>query len=559
MKIEEKSFVELIGFDMQFVLPAFQREYVWKKENWEALWLSIKTIYANKSITHFLGSIVVLPYQVGRIQKSTLIDGQQRTTTFFSILVVLKELAIFQKKETLVNQIAIVNKNFEGYDHYKILLTEKENDRNVLLGFFNEKIENIFSKYPTHLITKCVKFFHQKIKDSNFDIDSLYDILIKNLKVALIELDTNDNPNIVFENLNSKGKKLAEKDVIRNYFFMRILESEQESVYKKYWQPIENAEEMKTEADFKNFIKHYLNKDGDKITEQEGYEKLKKSIQGDENNDSQKIHENAINALKKLHYFFSLYQKIIAPEKHEKDINLQKKLKDIFNLSSEVYISFLLSCYDDYQNEILTSKEMQQIADYIDNYLIRRFVVGAPTNQLLGVFTSLYKNAKKEGGKKGNFLSAVKKMLISSNYPSDLRVKEAILENKFYSKKQCCNLLIRIDESYQGSYEGVDYKNAEIEHIMPQSLNDAWKAALGENYTEVHETLLHTLGNLTLTNYNARLSNKDFSEKKKTYAESNYNLNNFFNSVNYWDKKAINARANELATRCLKIWHDLAD
>lgn len=547
MEARETKVQSLIDGSRQFLLPLFQRKYVWKKDQWEALWKDIYQLYEDKDLkSHFIGSIVTIPmssFPQG-VSKYVLIDGQQRLTTIFVILSVLRDKARLQKLENLadkINDTLLINRYESGLDYYKLIPTEKDSDRQTFINLIrNDEADS------DNQIKKAYNFFEREVRKVNLDISKALNVMTQKLSlVSIILHEEYDNPHLVFESLNSTGVRLLPSDLIRNYFFMRIHSDHQKDMYVKYWQPME----MKLgDKSLTEFIRHYLKKDGSVVKESEIYFKLRERVNI----------ENAVNELNMLSRFAQYYIKLLNPTT-ESHVEIRNYLQRLNVLEVTTVYPFLLNCYNDYSEARLSPAGFLTVLQIIENFLIRRYVANVPTNQLDRVFSDLYKqiSSKKTGTNESDFLGALKSVLATKNYPTDIQFRKAIELSKLYGGgdkiKKTKYLLSRIETSY-GHKELIDFEPLTIEHILPQTISEHWKKDLGGKWEETHDLYLHTLGNLTLTAYNPELSNDNFTEKKKILHESHLELNKYFQSKNCWTGEEIKQRAEYLTEKCLTIW-----
>jgi uncharacterized protein with ParB-like and HNH nuclease domain len=557
MEITEQKLQDLITREVQYQLPAFQRKYVWTEKEWANLWADISRLAVNKKDTHFMGSVVVLPINsADRVLKRVLIDGQQRMTTFFVCLIALRALAKEQNNEQLVTQIALTNEKYSDDDVLKLMPTEKDSDRDVFKQLINGDLTSTVGQ-KKHSLHKAYLYFYEAIRKSGLNLDELYDTILMKLHFAFIMLGEKDNPNVVFESLNSKGLALTTIDMIRNYWFMRIEDGQHQEVYEKYWAVMERELD---EATFLDFIRQYINKDGNNIAEREHYAALQKKIKASATADKTLINAEAIAALQDFHRFFKYYLCIIKPE-NEKNAPIRTHLGYLTNYQTNTYPCFLLNAYADYEAKLLTDKDFIELLKIVDNLLMRRYIVDAESNQLLDIFVNLYANTKAIAAKTGlSFTAALKQAVTERHYPADVAIQQAILNRNFYKSKagraSCKHLLSRLDFAYNQG-EAVEYSPLQIEHIMPQTLPESWKTSLGANWKELHENYLHRLGNLTLTGYNAALGNSSFLEKKAIYSKSNLSLNNIFLQGQTWGEQEIKAREAKLTQKILELWPQL--
>jgi uncharacterized protein with ParB-like and HNH nuclease domain len=540
MEARETKVQQLIEGAKQFLLPLFQRKYVWDKNQWASLWDDIYQLYEDEeSKSHFIGSIVTIPMNSvpHGVAKFVLIDGQQRLTTLFILLTVLRDKAN-QKTEDDGEEIndMITNRHKKELDYYKLLPTEKDNDRQT----FTEIIKGNEVEFDNQ-IQKAYNFFEREIRKNNVDIKKILIAVTQKLSLVSIVLhEEYDNPHLVFESLNSTGIKLLPSDLIRNYFFMRIHTDKQIEIYDRYWLPMENKLNDKFLTEF---IRHYLKKDGAIIKESEIYFKLRERVNVD----------NAVSELQTLFRFSKYYHKLLQPST-ESQTEIRKYLQRINVLEVTTVYPFLLNCYDDYAENRLTIADFVYILKIIENFLIRRYVANVPTNQLDKVFPALYKQVLKENN---GFVAGLKMVLSTKNYPTDIQFRKAIKDSKLYGggdKVKKTKHLLSLIESSHGHKELIDFEPLTIEHILPQTISETWKNDLGENWEETKDLYLNTLGNLTLTAYNSELSNDTFREKKKILQESHLELNKYFDTKEKWQGDDITERAEYLAEQCLKIW-----
>jgi len=321
---------------------------------------------------------------------------------------------------------------------------------------------------------------------------------------------------------------------------MRIHIKEQEKIYSEYWKPMQDS----FQQDLTEFIRHYIMKDGSKVRESDVYFALKEiTDKGD-----------VIDWLGDLRKFSTYYEKITHPEKEE-NTDIRHALSRLNRLQITTVYPFLLNCYDKYNLCELTSDDFIEILKTLENFLIRRFICNIPTNQLNKIFSPL--NHQIQSGGFANYIEGTKTLLQNKAYPKDTEFRERIMDAKLYGggdraiKSKL--ILETIEESY-GHKERIDFDRLEIEHVMPQTLTDFWKTYLGDDWEKVHDLVLHTIGNLTLTAYNPEISNGDFETKKGYYGQSHLEMNKYFKDIGGWKQDEIEARSEFLANRALEIW-----
>lgn len=544
MKASETKLQPMLEGTKQYIVPLFQRSYDWNKKEWEVLWSDIiELCEMDNPRTHFIGSIVTMPATSvpEGVTKYLLIDGQQRLTTIFILLSLLRDIAKQTGQHRLaeeINNTILVNPYKEDPDYFKLQPTQVDR-------IPYQKIIKSESFDNQNNITNAYKFFAGKFKQSNLNIQTIKKVIVSNLSVVSIVLDMDDNPHLVFESLNAKGRPLTQSDLIRNYFMMKIHINEQEKIYSQYWKPMQdNLGESLTE-----FIRHYLMKGGEQVKQSEVYFFLKDKVnQG-----------NALECLKDLEKFSTYYQKLLKPE-YEGDINIRRGLNRINRIEVTTAYPFLLNCYDDYSQGRISADEFVNILNILENFMIRRFVCNIPTNQLNKIFPPLYSQVQSKN--LGNFVDSMKNILQNKGYPKDAEFKARLLDAKLYGTGDRARKTQLILESIEESYdhkEQVSFDSLSIEHIMPQTLTEYWQNHLGDDWEMTHELLLHTIGNLTLTAYNPELSNDDFESKRNRLSNSHLEMNKYFKDKPSWKKKDIEERSQHLAEIVLSIWPYFGD
>jgi len=535
---------QIIEGTKQYVVPLFQRAYSWDKKEWNTLWNDlVELCEADNPRTHFMGSLVTMPtISVPEgVAKFLLIDGQQRLTTIFILLTLMRDYAKLNGELELaeeINNTLLVNQYKKDIDYFKLLPTQV--DRLSLQALINPS-----SKKTHDQIKSAYDYFDKKFRQHNPDIRKLMKIITSNLSVVSIVLDPDDNPYLVFESLNAKGRPLTQSDLIRNFFFMRIHINEQESIYSQYWEPMQKS----LGDNLTEFIRHYLMRKGASVKQNDVYFYLKESVN----------QNNALDYLKDLSRFAEYYQKLIHPVK-EKHITIQKLLARLNRLEVTTAYPFLLNCYDDYNSNKLTSQEFVEILKILENFIIRRFICNVPTNQLNKIFPPLYVQISKKDA--SSFVDSLKTILQTKGYPKDteflLRLKDVKLYGSGDRAIKTKLILETIEESYNHK-EQVSFDKLSIEHIMPQTLTEYWQNYLGEDWDIIHELYLHTLGNLTLTAYNTELSNDDYESKRAQLVDSHLEINKYFQGASTWKKEDIERRTEKLAKLIVNIWPYFGD
>lgn len=559
----ETTLNKLLNTSRQFIVPIFQRNYSWQKSQYEQLWFDIlRASKFKEKQNHFIGSIVYIDMgtPAGRPQQLLLIDGQQRLTTISILLCAIKDYVQKFNLETKLINLAKIKNQFlynsdEIYeDRYKLLLNVQDKETYIKL------IDNtIFTvNKPATNIIKCYEFFYERIEDfikQHGQIDEIYAGIFK-LSLVSISLDKDsDNPQMIFESMNSTGKDLSQTDLLRNYLLMDLTPEKQTRLYKTYWKPME---ELFGEDIYKNdvnkfdyFIRDFLTLKSDtgyicKINNV--YENFKRYYL---DNNCEKF-----AVLKDLFTYAKYYACIDLLQENDDELKLY--WQEFKKLDSHVVYPFLLKLYDDYSRQILIKEDFKKILQVVISYLWRRAICEIPTNSLSKTFATLYQAVDKDD----YVNSIIKAFVFKSSYKrfsSDYEVREKLQTKDIYHFRLRKYLLEALENYYHKEPIDLNTANYTIEHIMPQNIehNLSWQQMLGENWQEVHSLYLHTLGNLTITGYNAEMSNKSFGEKvngESGFKHSHLKLNESIVQCDVWNKKAIQRRTNILTDIILKIW-----
>lgn len=540
MKASETSLQKIIEGTIQYVVPLYQRTYSWDTKEWGVLWGDIAELCEEETPRkHFIGSIVTMPTQSvpEGVAKFLLIDGQQRMTTALLLLAAIRDRADEIKVGNLgmeVEHTLLRNMFKQGNDTYKLLPTQ--GDREAFTKIISKEAAADGSQ-----VGKAYRFFAKSLRNSDYDLAKLKQIVVTNLVLVSIVLDRDDNPHLIFESLNAKGRALSQADLIRNYFFMRIHVDQQDHLYQNLWKPMQD----RLGDDLTECIRHFLMKDGAIVKQGEVYFALKGRADG-------RSSAEVLDYLNELVRFAGHYAKLLHPE-HEADPAVRERLLRLNRIEVTTAYPFFLNVYDDFAGGRVTRDEFIEVLDIVENFTIRRWVCAVPTYGLNKIFPPLYGQAKAHG----SFVAGLRATLSTKNYPRDEDFRARITANKLYGPAERVTktklILERIEQSF-GHKEVVDSASLTIEHVMPQTPSDWWQQHLGENWRGVHDLLLHSIGNLTLTGYNSPLSNDPFPTKKALLAKSHLELNRWFEKADAWGEQEIHQRADSLADRALSIW-----
>ncbi|MCQ2927556.1 DUF262 and DUF1524 domain-containing protein [Helicobacter pylori] len=543
----------LLGFfeenqNNQFVIPIYQRLYSWKKEQCEQLWDDIIKIGGNDKMNgHFIGSILYVRDDNTHSSPLLIIDGQQRLTTITLLFIALRNhlseeveiLKKFSRKE--IENRYLINSNKDGDKKFRLILSES--DKDTLLSLIDKN-----KREPSELSVKIVEnfeLFEKWISENTDKLETIFKGLEK-LMIVWIALDKEkDDPQLIFESMNSKGIELTQADLIRNYIIMETKVDKQKDFYNQYWRAME--EDFKqNEKLFDRFVRHYLTI---KTGEIPNIKKVYKAFKDYQQKEGVKIED----LLKDLQKYCGYFCQIAFKKEADKDLN--KALSFLVDLEMDVVYPLLLELYSDYKDGILSKQDFIPIIALTESYLCRRAVCGLGSNGLNKIFLSFTKKIDKDQyleSIKAHFLSLEK---TTGKFPKDSEFRDSLITIDFYHFKKKEYFLKRLEKF--DTKEPVDTQKCEVEHIMPQTLNPEWKEDLGENFEAIHEKYLHTIGNLTKTGYNSEYRNNSFQEKRDMengFKQSPLRLNQSLKDLEVFGEKEIEKRANDLADWALKIW-----
>ncbi|RVY22572.1 DUF262 domain-containing protein [Helicobacter pylori] len=531
----------------QFVIPIYQRLYSWKKEQCEQLWDDIIKIGGNDKMNgHFIGSILYARVDDTHSSPLLIIDGQQRLTTITLLFIALRNRSSDEVKRKKMESY-LINSGNDGDKKFRLILSES--DKDTLLSLIDKDRRK--PSEPSLKIVENFKLFEEWIRKNTDKLETIFKGLEK-LMIVWIALEKGkDDPQLIFESMNSKGIELTQTDLIRNYIIMETEIEKQEDFYNQYWRAMEeefkqSKKQSKKEDLFNKFVRHYLTiKIGKIPNEKRVYEAFKDY--------QQKEGIEIEDLLKDLQKYCGYLCQIAFKKEADKDLN--KALSFLVDLEMDVIYPLLLELYSDYSDGVLSKQDFIPIIYLTESYICRRAVCGLGTNSLNKVFPSFTKKINKDQyleSIKAHFLSLEK---TTGKFPKDSEFRDSFITIDFYHFKKIKYFLERLEKF--DTNEPVNTQECTIEHIMPQTLTEEWERDLGENFQAIHDKYLHTIGNLTLTGYNQDYSNKSFQEKRdmeKGFKDSPLRLNQNLKDLESFGEEEIEKRANDLADWALKIW-----
>jgi hypothetical protein len=552
MKASEKKIKDLFSEAKTFfAIPVYQRDYNWQEKHCKQLFEDILSVGKDIDITsHFIGSIVYIHegvYGIGE-KEFYVIDGQQRMITITLLHIALYHRLKESKEEYAdeIYELYLVNKFSKR--NIKLKLLPPEENLNILNKILEENWEEL-EDYQDRNIVKNYKFFKEIISNySNEEIEYLLAGLDKIIYVDIALEKDKDDPQKIFESLNSTGLDLSQGDLIRNYILMDLEREKQNLVYKNLWLPIENNCKISLGNEIKNyvsdFIRDYLTLKNGKIpSKPKVFEEFKEFY--DKNNDEQ---------LEDIKNFSEEYSHIIKPDT-EKDKEIRKELENLKVLDQTVINTFLIGVLRDYRENKIVKNEILEILKLLQSYIWRRFITEKPSNALNKIFQGMYLKISKEQ----KYYKSLEESLLNQDFPTDDELKEALKTKNVYKDKEKLRYIFKELENYNHN-ELIDFENEKItiEHIFPQKPNKSWKEKYSDYELEEMKIFKDTISNLTLTGSNPNLGNKSFLEKRNDdihgYKNSKLYLNKYLGKLNEWNLSAMEGRFEELFKNIIKIW-----
>ncbi len=555
MKATEAQLLKVLKNASQFDIPIYQRTYSWSEKQCQQLWDDVLRAGSNDSIgVHFVGSIVYIESDQSQVTQQVplhVIDGQQRITTVTLLIAALAEALgdaepVDGFSERKLRNYYLFNPEETGDRYYKLLLTQTDREALIAVVDGTDQPANHSIR-----ITENFQLFRQLLAEKGTEVDVVCKGLAKLFVVDVALTRGQDNPQLIFESMNSTGLELSQADLIRNYVLMGLAQPLQADLYTRYWRPIEVDFGQEAYGKyFDAFMRDYLTvKTGEISRQGQVYEAFKARSRS-----AAVIGEGVEAMLRDLRDYSRHYRSIALGA--EKDDLLKAAFADLRDFKVEVANPFLLEVYGDYDRGLLSRDDFASIVRLVESYVFRRAVCSIPTNSLNKTFATLSRSIDKS-----NYLLSAQVALLSlpsyRRFPRDDEFRRDLESRDMYNFRRGSYWLRRLENA--GRKERVRVDDYTIEHILPQNLqlSTQWKSELGPNWSAVQEKWLHTLGNLTLTGYNSEYSDNPFADKQKMaggFAESPLRLNRGLGQIERWDEAAIQERARTLSADACVVW-----
>lgn len=558
MDANPRKLYEFLHGGNQFVIPVFQRKYVWKRENWERLWEDLQTLMERGETLHFMGSIVSAPYHAepGEPPQFLVIDGQQRMITLVALLSAIRDEAKAAGEHLLARQIQteyLIHQYSEGDLRYKVF--PRLRDRAAFFALVDEAPDGADGSG----ITQAYRYFRDQVasrsvEDRSATLRSLFSTTTQQLAFVSITLDSEQNPWTIFETLNARGVDLKQSDLIRNQVFMRVPLKQQDAFDEQHWKAFEDqfeADGHYPAIDVADFCRHFLMRQGAYVRPEATYlafqeDKAVKTLSPDD-----------LTAMlaEYARYYCWLERPKTAPAELQIELDLLKRL-DI--TTTYPLMLHLLKLYAD---QVISAADLNRCTRALESWYIRRAIVGWSAGAYNRTLPAAIPDLAQD-----DVVGSLARYLAKRGWPNDEEFAKALPENPIYRYwRKITRVVLLALEAPHEHRETVDVGaqldagTITIEHVLPQTIKDdehggPWIAALGDGWQDKHAKWLHTLGNLTLTGYNGPLSNHGYEDKCTTYADSHLGLNEWFAGAPCWDVEAIRRRGEALTTKVAEFW-----
>jgi hypothetical protein len=543
MKPSIQTLGQILYSPSQYVIPVFQRNYRWETANWKKLWDSLLEIrQPDKRGNHFMGFLVFVPglAQPGRHTTFHLIDGQQRLTTASVLLSVIRDVARRLEQADLADEIHndyLTHPRKKGDQHYRVL--PKERDHDSYLALIEDKGQ------PSGRLADAFAYFEERVSelaeaDAN-QLRPLFHTLCQRLEFMCATLEAENAYNI-FKSLNSTGVPLGASDLIRNFVFMHVPPDDHDVFDSELWGPLEQRFQREDgtldEERFSRFFRDYLMSVGRYVSPRDTFADFEARYEATGFSPRQ-LAQTLLEASRRY--------SIISGEQPDESAAVTQALAGLNVLDSSTTYPLLLALFEKRAQGVINFEALAQSVEMLRGFILRRFVVGESSRGYGQMFVrALAKDT-------GDPLATLKEYLLDRGWPDDHQFTTAFVTFPLYERGYTREILETIERS-RGHKEPASLDDAQVEHIMPQTLNEAWKTTLGATADVIHKDWLHTPGNLTLSGYNPELWNHDFQTKRKRYAESNIVLTRELASKPDWGEDAIRERGRRLAAEAAAIW-----
>lgn len=543
MKPSIQALGQILYSPSQYVIPVFQRNYRWDRAQWQKLWSSITDLQSPaKTGNHFMGFLVFVPglAQPGQHTRFHMVDGQQRLTTSSILLVALRNVARNVGQTELadeINDMYLVHGRKKGDEHFRLL--PKAKDQKNYVAIVTGKGE------PAGRMADALDYFEERFKEkAEADAESLralFDLVCQRLEFMCATLEAENAYNI-FKSLNSTGVPLGPSDLIRNFVFMHVKPDDQDEFDADRWAPLEarfTAEDGRLDEEaFSRFFRDVLMMDGRYVQPKETFTTFEARYEATGFSPLALTDSLLANA---RHYA------IIAGKQADQSADVTMALAGLNDLESSTTYPLLLAIFKKRADGLIDSAALARAVSMLRGFIIRRFICSESSRGYGQMFVRAIDTAA------ANPLQALETYLLQRGWPDDARFEASFSSFPLYQRGYTKTVLETIERE-RGHKEPAALQAAQVEHIMPQTLNDGWLADLGGDAARIHSEWLHRPGNLTLSAYNQELWNHPFGVKRKEYANSNIVITRELANQTAWGEVEIKARGEGLAREAAGIW-----
>jgi alkylated DNA nucleotide flippase Atl1 len=563
VRAHEVDLISMVQGTKQFQVPLYQRPYSWGVSQLRQIWMDLlaeaeRLKDEQGGSGHFIGSVVLAPSPVALgpsgLSRWLVVDGQQRLTTLMIALTAIRDhveedepqVALRIDVEYLINQFE------QGDARLRLLPTQADR------AAFRACVLRLPGADAADGVGAAYRFFRAELvvaddPDDPHDIARIEQVIRQRLRLVEIVAEPGDNVHRIFQSLNNTGLQLSQADLFRNHLFM-LLPTRAEQVYEDVWLPMQEA--LRPQLELLMWLElvlwgHDKAKQGDVF-------RMRADLLRERGEDEDRVVAEVQEFARR-----SRHLALILDPTGEKDLAVRDALTRLEEWGGQIAYPTAMLLLDHRERRSLPSADVARGLALVESFLVRRMIVGVAPNNLNRILNAV----PREVGDADDVVDALLRYLSGTRryWPSDAAVRDAVLSKPFYWSgrgPQRSFVLRRIEVSY-GSPEPVDWSKAKatVEHVMPQSLTEEWAEQLapgaereGVAVTDLHDSLVHTLGNLTLTALNPVLSNHPFERKRQILERGSLAMNREIRDADRWGADEIQGRSARLAARIVKIW-----
>jgi Protein of unknown function DUF262/Protein of unknown function (DUF1524) len=632
MDADDHKVEAVLKEERRFMVPLYQRKYQWAEHRLLPFWEDVEAkaaevLNGESKFEHYMGALILSPVdigsQIGKTPVVQIVDGQQRLTTFQLFLVALREVARRHTLEDFIKHVDVYlfntlkSKDTDPYTRYK--LTPTPSDRELFHDLLDLEYPKAIAKYR-HLfwgttVPKNTPFpafrayflFNQWIEkfalngpsdeapleeeetaaEANVDtadadgliaerLESLLNAVLERLKLVVISLGENDDAQVIFETLNSKGEPLLAMDLVRNNIFHRAEKqgAKVEDLYRKLWDPLDhswwreaapNARPTRPRID--HFLAHTLAAEtGEKISMRELYAEYRTFAVPK----GRPRFENVEDELKLLEHYAPLYETLEGRKSADPDLKWFGRKMTAWQVTTVYPVAMQLGAAE------AGAATRGAVTKLLYSYVVRRALCGLTTKNLNNVFHGVAGKFRQDGVSVDNFKAYfMGKLGDSVRFPDDSELRTGILTNDAYAispQPRLVDILWELEVASRSNLaeQAERPSGLWVEHVMPKSWTEDWPFPDGEyaspysgfSQAVLRKSALNSLGNLSLLTGGLNISagNKSFTEKKSKFEEhTGLFLNKWFGKYSHWTETEIRARGEHLATLAVSIWPHLEE